>query len=396
MINSFPTNPNSESENGIYPVDELSTPISNEQLKVFPVRLESPKEFRDDFVSAVGRATTQVGLEVMQFEVGQETTEIFNSLIQAEQRGIVDVNFHYDRVARHHIRNGRDEAFVALGRTVIHRGDRQGLRIANLGRERAIIRMEELGITNPKNKVRGGSERSSHNHVKLAIVDDEAWLGTMNLREIDFEMSNFMVKVTDPNQVSAIKEVFMQTEEPIGGEDRIYKTNDVGGLEKTSIILDVGLKGQSMIYDRAVQMVDSLMAGDEFILISQWPPVRVYFGQLVDKIFERSQRDVNGKFLISPKEDLHPVRRAALVLQKQILRNQQQNPNTQAINLARQTHAKALLINRADGGREVLFGSHNLTRGTVKNGTRELAMWSRDPQIVDQVSSFLDKVQAER
>ena len=66
-----------------------------------------------------------------------------------------------------------------------------------------------------------------------------------------------------------------------------------------------------------------------------------------------------------------------------------------AVNLARMTHAKAFLIKRVNGEREVLFGSHNLSSWTVHNGTRELAMWTKDPVIVSQVDEFLNAVQSE-
>jgi hypothetical protein len=102
-----------------------------------------------------------------------------------------------------------------------------------------------------------------------------------------------------------------------------------------------------------------------------------------------------AKFLISPEEDLHFNRTAARILQQKLRIMQHQQPNMTVDNLARRTHAKVILIKRANGEREVLAGSHNFTSWTVRNGTRELAMWSKDPEVVDEIQGFLEGVEAE-
>lgn len=352
--------------------------------------LQTPQQFRDDFVAAVSRATRQVGLETMQFEVGKDTVPIFDELLKAKYRGVPDVRFHYDRFARVSIKADGKKSFVHNGKALHYR---RPIKHAARMREQLIDELEAASVTNPQDKQRGMYLHGSHNHVKLAIVDDVAWFGTMNLREEDFAMSNFMVKVTDPRWVSKLKEVFEQTERHDFGADEVFT---IEGQPSTQLLLDSGAKDQSVIYDRATEMIGSLQEGDEFTIISQWPPQKMLFGEMADTFDAAMARGAKGTFLINPAEDLHNVApQLSPLLQKSIAKKQRTNSNMIAYNLARKTHAKALVIKRASGEVEVLFGSHNFTSRTVKNGTRELAMWSQDPEIVSQITQFLESVQNE-
>ncbi len=370
-------------------------PARAEQPLLDAFTLQTPEQFRDDFVAAIAQATKQVGLETMQFETGDNTNPIYDAMSQAKARGVQDVRFHYDRVGLRHLRVGEDQAFVLLGRVVLHHGDKTALRRANTEREQLVDTFERQQITDPSNRRRGDRARMSHNHAKLAIVDDVAWFGTMNLRAMDFDMSNFMVKVTDPFWVDTLKGIFEQTEMSGPKKDEKYTKYDELGREETSLLLDAGVKDQSVIYEKAVQMAGSLQPGDEFIMISQWPPVKVMYGEFVKTLSEKTQSGVRGTYLMSPEDRLHPSRRASKMLQQKVKKTESLDPNMQAINLARATHAKAFMIKRANGEREVLFGSHNLSSWTVHNGTRELAMWSRDPVVVSQIESFLESVRNE-
>ena len=296
-------------------IEPLYSPIEvGERLADNHFTLQTPQQFRDDFVEAAGQAQKQVGLETMQFEVCEDTQPIYSALTQAKKRGVEDVRFHYDRVALRHLRVGDDQAFVLLGRTVLHRGDKSALRRANSAREQLVRDFEALQITDPNNRKRGSSNHMSHNHAKLAIVDDTAWFGTMNFRAMDFNISNFMVKVTDPEWVATLKEVFDQTEATEPQEDRVFTKRDEAGTEETSLLLDAGNKDHSVIYEKALQIADSLQKGDEFVMISQWPPVKVMYGTLAEKLGAKTKAGAKGTYLMSPEDRMHPSRRASRML----------------------------------------------------------------------------------
>lgn len=354
--------------------------------------VQSPGQFRDNF-SYLANLTVpgqQILLEVMQFEDTQDTRPIFNAMSQAQIRG-VNTRFHYDRVALRHIRDeDGGQAYSYLGFNAIRFGDKEALNDASGNRRRLIKNLEDLGITDLAYKKRGEYPRGTHNHMKIAVAGDTAWFGTMNLRGVDFEMSNFMVKTDDPDTVEFLKDLFYKSETLAVADDQEHV---ISGNSK--IIVDGGSKGESPIFNKAVEMAQSLEEGDEFVMIGQWPPVRMMYGELAEVWFEKMQEGVPGEFLLSPEEMLHPHKPLSRKLHNWVQKTEDSVPGMTATNLARPTHAKAFLIKRANGDHEVLFGSHNLTRWTVRNGTKELAMWSKDPDVVQQIEDFLDAVKAE-
>ncbi|MBI2798451.1 phosphatidylserine/phosphatidylglycerophosphate/cardiolipin synthase family protein [Candidatus Saccharibacteria bacterium] len=357
--------------------------------------LQSPQEFRDDFSALAQYATDFVGIETMQFEVTQATIPIFNALKAAKVNG-AKTRFVYDRVAREHVRSGNDQAWSKYGKTV-YKGNKSELQQAINSREQQIAELEELGITHSSFRDRGENERGSHNHIKLAIVDDVAWFGTMNLRQVDFEMSNFMIKVTNPKLVEVLKEIFLKTEPSSAIADEVFVGEEHGLYKDTQLLVDGGEKGESVIYDKALEMAKSLGPEDEFIMINQWPPAKTMFGEIADVLQEKIEAGSTGLFLLSPKEYYHPLsKKLGTAFQVWLNQESKKSPNFNFKNLVRPTHAKAFVIKRADGDIEVLFGSHNFAERTVNNGTKELAMWSKDPEIVGQIMAFLEKVQAEK
>lgn len=354
--------------------------------------LQSPRDFRDDFVCHVenAQAGQRALLEVMQFEVTTDTLPIFEAMQLAKERG-VDTRFIYDRVALRHIRAEGDpvsQAYAYLGRNLIRFGDKTALDEASRSRLGVVTSLERNSITSASNKKRAqGNPHRSHNHIKLAVVGNTAWFGTMNLRGIDFEMSNFMLKLEDPDAVSFLGDVFAESEQGVPAPDIEYQVN-----ETTQLLVDGGRKGESIIFDKAVAMAHSLEPGDRFTMISQWPPVKIMYGELSQVWQEKMKQGVPGEFLLPPEDKLHPSKKASRYLQGGLSKTKDEIKSMSAINLTTSTHAKAFLITRASGEEEVLFGSHNLTRWTVRNGTKELAMWSRDPAIVAQIKDFLDSV----
>ncbi len=354
--------------------------------------VQAPRAFRDDFAQSAEVARQRVLLETMQFEVTPDTRPLFEALLTAKQNGVGDVGFVYDRVARRHIRSADGgEANTMGGYVVAHPGgDGVALQLAYRQRESLISDLERRGITDPGNRGRGDRPSLSHNHVKIGVVDDVGWIATLNLRGVDFEkMSNFAVKIADKRWADVLQRVYAHTERGELGPDQVFADSD----GETAVLFDTGVKHQSAIYDKALAMVDSLQAGDEFVIISQYPPLRMLFGDMVKKLQEKTRTGgARGVFLTNPADALHPSKMASKMMQKSMAKTWGDNENMVAENLPRQTHAKAFLIIRADGTKEVLFGSHNLTSLTVRNGTAEVAMWTKEPIVAGQVLSFLESV----
>ncbi len=346
-------------------------------------QLQTPREFRDDFVTQATKAQDCVGFETMQYELCDETRPIFDSLLNTHAPR---VRFHSDRVAGRHIAVGNSRATVLKGLAVPYRGGEwRALQKASSEREALARALKDKGFGFEGEK----KGHFRHNHAKLAIVDSIAWFGTMNLRKLDFELSNFMMKVEDPYWVGVLKEIFDQTERPDEGKDQIFR-NEMSG--DTELLLDAGIPKQSVIFERAHEMIRSMNADDVFVYVGQWPPLKVMMGTLLDEIHTKVAEGVTGTFLMSPESELHPIERVSRFLQRKVDDRYSDNPRLSTENLPHGTHAKILMIKRADGSREALFGSHNLTSWTVRNGTRELSMWTKNQEITSQIEGFIGSI----
>ena len=367
--------------------------------------LQTPREFRDDFVEEM-KTAPQIGLETMQLEVCEETAPIFEGMIAAHERG-ARVGMFYDRVARQHVRVAGGEGWMNAGIRVAT-GDKKAVHAAFDEREEMIARMERLGIVYPRMSVKdrlsagyalqtvmwgeppkSNDDRrgSHHDHIKLAVSNRAAWLKTMNLRAEDFEISNVALKITDPLWVADLHEVFTMRENQRLTEDRVFAHEED---PDNQILFDAGVKGQSVIYDRAVEMVGSLKRGDEFTYIGQWPPVKMLFGELSEQFDAAAAREARGTFLVNSRDTLHSLsRRASHAIQWGLNHKYGSNPNITVENLPRDTHVKALLIKRATGEMETMIGSHNMSSWTVGHGTRELSVWSQDPEVTGQVDDYV-------
>lgn len=363
-----------------------------------PFQLQTPREFRDDFVTSAAHAKEEVGLETMQFEVCDDTQPIFDTLKSAIKRGLKKVRFHYDRMTNRSIRSGDSESLLFRSRLFRPRGNRDDLQQAVEDRVEVLDELSADGVHIHRTSARMGIMGSPRptNHAKIAVVDDVAWFGSMNQRELDYQISNFMIKVTDPDFVHAIKQVFDDTEHLEAGRQISCKKED--GRSQYELLVDTGIEENSRIYDRALSMLDGVGPGDEITFISQWPAGRVLgpivYGKFQGVLREKANDGARVRFLISPEDKLHPLGPwASRMAQRDSDRRFSDMSNFEVINLARQTHAKALVIKHKDGSKEALFGSHNLGRGFGR--VREVSMWAKDAPIVDQVAAFLDDVQKE-
>jgi hypothetical protein len=384
------------------------SPDRREILEPPAVQLQLLQPFTDEFVARVQAAgpDDQVGAENMLWEVTDETIPIYDSSLEAKERGVKDVRIHMERITEQQIRTyeGDDvaaEAVIFLGQIAALGKARASLKEAAALRSERFKEMDRAGITDPTHrKTRRHYPILSYNHVKTAFVGDVAWLMTNNFRGLDYRISNFALKFTDPKAVEFIKDKFEKTEVPeIDENDTLVLEHDEEGHEKTTLLFDGGKRGSSVSMERALQLVDSLQPDDEFIFVSQWPPIEKVlgvpvFGAMDAALREKMAAGVKGKYLVNPEEKLTVA--PAMVnrrIKKQLDRREAEEPNLDIVHLPIGTHAKALFVKRANGDTEVICGTHDFAEWTVKNGTREMSLWSKDPEITSQLEKFIEDIQ---
>lgn len=383
--------------------DIKTAPAHEETLPAQGFELQSLQEFTDEFVAAVQAAgpDDEVGIENMLWEVTDETTPIFDSLMEAKARGVKDVRLHMGRIGENQIRTYEKgeisaEAVILLGRIAAKGKDKEELQEAADLREAMFRRMDDAGITDPLHRERGHYPILSHNHVKTAFVGDTAWIMTNNFRGLDYQISNFALKVTDPEAVRFIKEKFHQTEVPeIDQNDTLVLERDQNGDEQTTLLFDGGARGSSVSMERALEVAESLQPGDEFFFVSQWPPVKTVFGAMDKALREKMAEGVRGTYLVNPEDKLSPLRSGWVNgrIKRHLDTREAEEPNMEIVHLPIATHAKVFLVKRANGETEVICGTHDFAEWTVRIGTRELSLWSKDPAITAQLEQFVTDIQ---
>lgn len=385
------------------PSDYPSPPEHRGALKPPRFQLQSLAEFTDEFVAAVHAAEPddQVGIENMLWEVTDETAPIFDSLQEAKARGVKDVRLHMGRIGENQIRtyeNGEiaAEALIVLGRIAARGEDKAALQEAANRRTDTFRLMDLAGITDPSHRERGHYPILSHNHVKTAFVGDVAWIMTNNFRGLDYQISNFALKVTDPEAVAFIKEKFHRTEVPeIDKNDTLVLERDEEGEEKTTLLFDGGKRGSSVSMERALEVADSLEPGDEFIFVSQWPPAKVLFGAMDAALRKKMAAGIKGAYLVNPPDKLTVPSNAWVNgrIKRHLDSREAEEPNLDIVHLPTATHAKVFFVKRANGDTEVICGTHDFAEWTVRIGTREMSLWSKDPEITSQLEKFIEDIQ---
>ncbi len=379
------------------------SPEHREALEPSGFELQSLAQFTNEFVGTVQAAgpDDQIGIENMLWEVTPETIPIYDSLLEAKARGVKDVRLHMGRIGEKQIRtyeNGEisAEAVIFLGRIAAIGEDKAVLEEAATLRTEKFEKMDAAGITDPTHRERGHYPILSHNHVKTAFVGNVAWIMTSNFRGLDYQISNFALKVTDPEAVAFIKEKFDRTEVPeIDQDDTLVLEHDQKGGEQTTLLFDGGERGSSVSMDRALELADSLEPGDEFIFVSQWPPSKLVFGSMDVALRNKMKAGVIGTYLVNPPDKLSPVPNARVnaKIKRHLDNRAAEEPYLNIVYLPIATHAKAFFVRRKNGDTEVICGTHDFAEWTVRIGTREMSLWSKDPEITSQLEEFINDIQ---
>jgi hypothetical protein len=236
-------------------------------------------------------------------------------------------------------------------------------------------------ITNPPNVVEKVLPFVGRNHIKLALVDDVAWIGGLSYRDQDLVKEDFMMRVADPDVVAALEEVFYTTDYSGLTDDKVFDLGD------TKVIRDSGVRGQSAIFDRGI--ADVRDASVSVRLMQQYHPNGAMAAALA--LQAEMGRDVLS--ITSSRKSISEW--FGVVLDRgSTAYSRLQGLNIPTAHSKIRIHAKALLVDADDTDRaEGMVGSHNLTRAGVFLGTQEVALFSRTPEFIASLRDYFAKVE---
>ncbi|MCA9328032.1 hypothetical protein KDA14_05875, partial [Candidatus Saccharibacteria bacterium] len=209
-------------------------------------------------------------------------------------------------------------------------------------------------------------------HLKWCIVDDTVFsFGGVNLYDNGINHVDFMVSMKD----KALADKLEAEHQRIHESERTGRRYHSHSFDCTvgTVLVDGGMFGGSAIYRRACELTEQ---ASRVVLVSQYQPsgkLATLLHQTKSKLYFNQWQKASGanKFLL----------RTSATFKRQ--RNSYRRKGY--------LHAKFMLFYMPDGSTVALTGSHNFVHGGVLLGTREIALETRDPQLVRQIEAYFTK-----
>lgn len=313
----------------------------------------TPHQFLWDFRKESARAKRRLYGQAMEMHAGFCVDTIADCFVDAAQRA-VDTRVHIDTYTLAHEKWGDKAMFTKL--------------------QRADVRLTFTNI--PKTLPEKLLHQLGRNHIKMAIVDDAAYVGGLNFNDENFRSADFMVKITDPQMVEALVDVFHKVNYQKPQEDY-----EVAFADGTRLLVDAGKRGESLILDTAVQLIDK--AKDTVHTTTLLAPD----GKLLDALYKAHQGGIIVEVLTSHPKKIYDLFGLVNLGNHALMQLKKKNV---PMRFSREDlHAKSLLVDAELADRAVaLFGSHNLSEHGVQMRTEEIAIVSRDPRLIANLRRF--------
>lgn len=339
------------------PVDQTVAPLA---LDAPVAALAAPTllpslDYLADLVGRVHQARRRVHLTTLTLADGFLTGALIDALVDAARRG-VDVCVQADTFTF------RDSASSLLPGRVPTRARRDARTLA--------WRIRSAGGTFTWLGHARGPLFKGRTHTKLTVVDDAVYaFGGVNLDDRGVTNVDFMLRFDDPALADALSDVHAE----IRTVNRAPRPASIAlPHEHGEVLIDGGGAGDSIIYRRAVELVEQAV---EVTLVSQYCPT----GELGRAIKERPHRI----FFNRPGQ-------ASLLNRALIASSMVTTRTSTSYAHPDYLHAKVILAHLPDGSRAAITGSHNFVWRGVEYGTREIALLTRHDDSVDAIARFID------
>lgn len=321
------------------------------------VKLISPTQYVREATAAVNKATTRVYLMSMVIANHEATRPLIEVIEAAAKRGVevhvaVDI-FTFGEVSggflpfRYYSHGARDANRMAK------QLKKAGVKFHWLGRGRITL-------------------WHGRTHSKWCIVDDTLFtFGGVNLYQEGVEHVDYMFWHKDPVLADRLVEEQKRVQK---AELRSNNYPSVAYEHRDmTVLIDGGIIGQSVIYRRAVELADT---AEHITFVSQYCPT----GKL-----SRILKKKDAKLYFN-----RPLQ--AEGLNRIVIRFSQFTSGLKtSYKKARYLHAKCIIYTHADGSKTAITGSHNFAYTGVLLGTREVALETKDPAIIAQLETFIEK-----
>lgn len=320
-----------------------------------PVQLLESRTYVADLIAKVNKATRRISIMSLIIADDETTHELITSLKTAASRGVaVDIaadSFTFSEFG------GALNPFKQ--HTVRSRAARQtGNELTSAGA--SFTWLDDRLKLNPFAGV---------THSKWSVVDDTCYVfGGVNLYIAGIHSTDYMLRLTDKQLAD---DITLQQQAIAASPTPLYE-----GYKAASHIgtwyVDSGKRNDSMIYDRAVELASQ---AETILYVSQYCPSGPLAAALKGKTKCYFNQPHNASFLTSLMLTVDQMKTG--------IHSQYQHTNY--------LHAKFIIYTMPSGEKVALTGSHNFSHKGVVFGTREVALETKDPEILSQLTTFFQE-----
>lgn len=220
-------------------------------------------------------------------------------------------------------------------------------------------------------------------HIKLAIINNHVYLGGRNLGNV--WQIDCMVGFYDKPAADYLWGFILNIENKGNVREVLHSTDQIEKIDdKTSLLIDAGKPGQSLIFETALKFIDE--AEDWLTITCQYFPSDITAAHLARAV----KRGVQVRAYYNHPNKHRGIGRVAqnLILASGRLRLPSQLFAHQLPANHRRIHAKLLASEKG-----AIIGSHNYISAGVRFGTAEIALVRQNPgfgkQLVDLLVPYL-------
>lgn len=304
-------------------------------------------------MQAINAATHRVTLIAMAIQWGAEMDVIYTALFAARKRGI-NVQVILDPYSLHPA--GYDFQLYKMSNRV--RAHKTQMNIdALIAAGASVTFTSPIGLNPFKGRC----------HIKAAIIDDIAFsFGGVNFRDEGFHSYDYMLRTNDTPVVEYLESVAKQVADRQLTADSRWEWQD-GQI----VLVDAGKPGSSIIYQKACDIVRHAR---KVTYVSQMCPS----GELAVLLHQTEYTAYFNK----PSKAAFPVNISLWVDQKRSgIKNSYIGK--------KYIHAKLIIAEMPDGSTAVLTGSHNFSWRGVAYGTQEIALYSSNAALAEDLQEFV-------
>lgn len=243
-------------------------------------------------------------------------------------------------------------------------------RIEEAGGRTAILNVPDRRFTNPFGR---------RSHIKFTLINDQVYIGGCNLQSHD--EIDVMVGWHDPHIANYLRDITNKLH-ATPRTNIVFDVIDTNLIvdEASTLFIDSGTPGQSLIYDEALKLIDE--ARESIFITCQFFPSGIARhleaahkrGAKVTIVYNNPDKDHwPNKFIHRAFLDIEHLRRPSSFFERELPRKMPY------------LHAKIIATESA-----AFVGSHNYLRTGVNWGTAEIALLRRDPAFAQ---SLIDNIE---